>query len=201
MEEAMNKTGQDEMRSRGFEQEAIDSVSRGLQEAILIHEAPPESCWTTRAGKKMPIRLLEAQHLINLLRMLQKHAETKRRAIVELYFDLPPNWASLQGHFDEMHDRVMETTWRDYVDDVFHDLEYESAQRKLKWDLFDGGPIFYEEEIDTTDRAGLRRAISGALKDAISSHGPVTRDNVHSAVKRVVGQIQTYNRGLKKRLT
>lgn len=165
---------------------------------IMIPEAPADPCWTTRSGKKMPIRTLETQHLINLLRMLQKHAETKRRAIVELYFDLPTNWASLQGHFDEMHDLVMEQTWRDYVDDVFHDLESEAATRSVKWDLFNGGPIFYEEEIDTTDRAGLRRAVNGALKDAISSHGPITKDNLHSAVKRIIGQIQTYNRGLKR---
>lgn len=194
----MNKAGVDE---RGFGDEAIAAVSQGLEEAILITQDPPEPCWTTRGGKRLPIRQLETQHLINLLRMLQKHAETKRRAIVELYYDLPPNWASLQGHFDEMHDRVMEQTWREYVDDVFYDLEAEAAQRKLKWDLFNGGPIFYEEEIDTTDRAGLRRAVRGALQDAISSHGPVTKDNLSSAVKRVVGQIQTYNHGLKKRVS
>ncbi len=172
------------------------SLDRGL---IEIVEAPAEPVWTTRGGKKLPIRQLETQHLINLLRMLQRHAEAKRRAIVELYFDLPSNWASLQGHFDEMHDMIMEQTWRDYVDDVFHDLEYEAAHRKIKWDLFNGGPIFYEEEIDTTDRAGLRRAISGAMKDAIRSHGPITNDNLPSAIKRIVGQIQTYNHGLKKR--
>ncbi len=200
----MNKNAEDEMAARGYDEVAMAAVSRGIDEArdgILITEAPTEPCWTTRSGKKLPIRTLETQHLINLLRMLQKHAETKRRAIVDLYFDLPPNWASLQGHFDEQHDRVMETGWRDYVDDVFHDLEYEAAQRKLKWDLFEGGPIFYEEEIDTTDRAGLRRAISGALKDAISSHGPITKDNLHSAVKRITGQIQTYNRGLKRKVS
>lgn len=171
-----------------------------MNDLIPIPAAPAEPCWTTRAGKQIPIRDLEAQHLINLLRMLQKHAEVKRRAIVELYFDLPPNWASLQGHFDEMHDKVMEQTWRDYVDNVFHDLEYEAARRKLKWDLFNGGPIFYEEEIDMTDRAGLRRAVIGALKDAIASHGPITANNLSSTVKRVVGQIQTYNHGLKKKI-
>jgi hypothetical protein len=197
----MNKAGVNEMRARGFDDEAVAAVSRGLEQAILIPEAPAEPCWTTRSGKKLPIRNLENQHLINLLRMLQRHAETKRRAIVELYFDLPSNWASLQGHFDEMHDLVMQQTWRDYTDDVFYDLEAEAARRKLKWDLFNGGPIFYEEEIDTTDRAGLRRHVLGALKDSITAHGPITRDTMASAAKRIIGQIHTYNRGLRKKLS
>ena len=51
-----------------------------------------------------------------------------------------------------------------------------------------------------TSRA-ITGAISGALKDAISSHGPINQDNLHSAVKRVTGQIQTYNHGLKKKVT
>lgn len=166
----------------------MDSIDLGSPEK-------PEATWTTRTGKVIPVRELESQHLINLLRLLQRHAELKRRAIVELYFDLPQNWSSLQGHFDAMHDQVMEQTWRDWVDEAFLDLELEAAARKLSWDLFEGGPIL---EIDTTNRAGLRRAIAGAIKDSIAAHGPITGKNTESLVKRIIGQIHTYNHGIKR---
>jgi hypothetical protein len=38
----------------------------------------------------------------------------------------------------------------------------------------------------SSDRSGFERAIVGALKSAIDAHGPITKENVSSAAKRVV---------------
>lgn len=40
------------------------------------------------------------------------------------------------------------------------------------------------------DEDSLERAIAGALRDAIKSHGPITPDKIGSAVKRIVGNLR-----------
>jgi hypothetical protein len=40
----------------------------------------------------------------------------------------------------------------------------------------------------------LERAVSGALRSAIDAHGPITKQNLGSAVKRVVSQIEAQRR-------
>ena len=39
------------------------------------------------------------------------------------------------------------------------------------------------------DHDRLLRVVSGALKDAIESHGPITKDSVPSAAKRILGSV------------
>lgn len=38
----------------------------------------------------------------------------------------------------------------------------------------------------SSDRSGFEKAIVGALKSAIDAHGPITKENVSSAAKRIV---------------
>lgn len=35
----------------------------------------------------------------------------------------------------------------------------------------------------------LEKLIAGALKDTINMHGPITRDKIGSAVKRIIGSL------------
>lgn len=39
-------------------------------------------------------------------------------------------------------------------------------------------------------RSQLERQVCGALKQAIDAHGPITRENVSSAAKRVVSMLK-----------
>ena len=45
-----------------------------------------------------------------------------------------------------------------------------------------------------TKRSTLERMVAGALKDAINSHGAITKDNISSAAKRVIGVIKAFNK-------
>ncbi len=44
------------------------------------------------------------------------------------------------------------------------------------------------------ERGSLEKAIAGALKSAISAHGPIDLGNIPSAAKRVIGSIKEWNR-------
>jgi len=39
-------------------------------------------------------------------------------------------------------------------------------------------------------RAGLERAITGALRSAIRDHGPITPEHIGSAVNRIIGNLR-----------
>lgn len=42
----------------------------------------------------------------------------------------------------------------------------------------------------------LHPVVVGALKDAINAHGPITRENIGSAAKRIVSQVEGYYKNL-----
>lgn len=44
------------------------------------------------------------------------------------------------------------------------------------------------------DRAAVERQIVGALKSTIDAHGPITRENVSSAAKRIVSELKAKER-------
>lgn len=53
-------------------------------------------------------------------------------------------------------------------------------------------------ELKLQSRSEIEKEIVGALKNAIDSHGPITRVNVHSAAKRVykaLGNLAKRRRG------
>lgn len=130
-----------------------------------------------------------------MLRLLQKNGELKRLAIINVYETM-----SSEAHFQAMCDHVRDMTWRDFVDDVFHDLEYEAARRRLQWDLYGGASVIALSDgigvvdLDGPRRGSLERKIVGAIRDSISSHGPVTHDTAPSAAKRVIGAIKCHNK-------
>lgn len=139
--------------------------------------------WTTRSGVRLPIELLSEQHLVNILRMLQREAEEKRSKMIETC------------NINDLC--LLDQTWRNYVGPEFSSLEHEANQRGLKWDLSDGKPI--NEEVELSEQRGtLERKIVGALRNAIDAHGPITLSNANSAAKRVIGAIKDHNRRFRK---
>jgi len=49
------------------------------------------------------------------------------------------------------------------------------------------------------DRAKLERRIAGALRSTVDAHGPITKQWVGSAAKRVVSEIKVLEREERKR--
>ena len=58
------------------------------------------------------------------------------------------------------------------------------------------------EEIDLNTEDGskrLQRVLAGALRATINDHGPIDGERIGSAVKRLMGQIKTFNRSQRAR--
>lgn len=59
----------------------------------------------------------------------------------------------------------------------------EAELRELIWDFG-----------EVTVRGSLERAVTGAIRDCVNAHGPITKQMAPSAAKRVVGAIRDFNR-------
>jgi hypothetical protein len=163
------------------------------------------SFWTTKGGKEIPINQIEDQYLINILRQLQRNGELKRLAIISVYEEMPDLGGGVAlEHFNKMYDQVNRMIWLDFVDDIFHDLQYEAARRKLSWDRYRGGPItacvdgIGAIDVNGPRRGSLERAIVGAIRDSINAHGAVTIATSPSASKRIIGVIKQWNKRISK---
>lgn len=146
-------------------------------------------CWVTRDGQQIPIGSMDSGHLVNVLRILKKQASCSWRVACHKVL--------AQCDPDLLRKQVGET-WRDYVHELFWDLDAEARRRELDWDLWDGGPALNAEGTDIIDlsrRGQLERKVVGAIRDAIFSHGALTRTTAPSAAKRVIGAIKDYNKG------
>lgn len=53
--------------------------------------------------------------------------------------------------------------------------------------------------IDIEDRSTLESRLAGALKNTIDAHGPITKDWVASAAKRMYGTLKALAREQRKR--
>lgn len=56
-----------------------------------------------------------------------------------------------------------------------------------------------KDGINLNRRGELEKAIVGSLKSCIDAHGPITRLNVSSAAKRVIGTIKQWNKNERNR--
>jgi hypothetical protein len=50
------------------------------------------------------------------------------------------------------------------------------------------------KKIDLNNRSKFERGISGALKSTIHAHGPITKDWISSASKRIIATIKVFNK-------
>jgi hypothetical protein len=51
-----------------------------------------------------------------------------------------------------------------------------------------------EHYVNISERSAVERSICGALKASIHNHGPITKENISSAAKRVIGQLKCYRK-------
>lgn len=140
-----------------------------------------------------PVGQLADDQLKTILQSLKRLGELGRRA-----FD----WAFAES-LDGAHQLVRpylqggkaalrdQTKWKDFLDGPYFDLLLaEAARRELNWDC--APPL--DQEFDLSQRGHLERQVVGAIRDAINAHGPIVNGNAHSAAKRVIGAIKTFNR-------
>jgi hypothetical protein len=152
--------------------------------------------WKTKSGAVISVDKLTNQHLVNILRQLQRVAEHKRLAVIGVYESLPALTGDVEVHFNRMYDETMVMTWKHFVDDVFQELELEAVRRNLPWNLFENCPMILEE-IDLSKYGQLESLVVGALRDSIKQHGNITRETAPSAGKRVMGSLKAFNKRMK----
>jgi len=56
-----------------------------------------------------------------------------------------------------------------------------------------------EELIDLNDRKKFEKRIADALRQTIEAHGPITKEWIGSASKRVVAAVKEHNRAVRKK--
>lgn len=140
--------------------------------------------WTNREGRDVPVSQLDSGFLLSLMDKMYGLAVVKQETIVALY-------ESQRGfYFQDQARRLQELQWRDFVDPVFSDIEYEAASRRLAWEP---KPLSTDRKINLSAKGALERYLVGALRDSINCHGPITKENASSAAKRLMGAIRLFN--------
>lgn len=128
--------------------------------------------------------------LVETLRSLRRLAEIQRQATHYAYCIMQEEASEcMRGSLGKWKSEI--GGWRSFAKQpLFSDLEQEAASRKIFWE--DGSRL--DEPVDLASRGVLERQVVGAIRDAVNSHGPITKETANSAAKRVIGAIKTYNR-------
>jgi hypothetical protein len=145
--------------------------------------------WTNREGKEIPLSNLDDNYLLGLLNRFHRHAVLVKETMASTYHSAEGFYFHRKGQLLDAKD------WREFADEAFFDLEYEAARRKLNWQP---KPITLDQQINMQPKGSLEARILGSLRRTVNAHGPITKDWLMSAMKRIVGDIRTYNHDLER---
>jgi len=96
-------------------------------------QPPRPGYWRNKAGSNIPIKEIISEHLINIIRMLQRNAEYNRALkVAEQFKYVHPDGGAAQDAFDKGFDQLMGSTWKDFVPEVYRELEAEAILRGLE---------------------------------------------------------------------
>lgn len=146
--------------------------------------------WTNREGKDVPLSNLDSNYLLCLLNRFHRHAVMTKESLAGIYHATEGYYFRKKGLLIESQD------WRDFADDAFFDCEMEAARRKLGWMP---QPITFDQQVNMQPKGSLESRITGSLRQTINAHGPITKEWIVSAMKRLVGVIKTYNHDLERK--
>ncbi len=74
-------------------------------------------------------------HLVNTIRMLERHAERKRGVAAAFYICCPePNGDGAQMCFEQERDSAWDATWKDYAPDILWAMREDASRRGLEWE-------------------------------------------------------------------
>ena len=89
--------------------------------------------WTTRDGRRIRICDMSDEHLLNVVKLLQRFAEATRITTVNLYVNTPgPQGDMAQYLFEQEFDAVLDSTYEDYLPEIFDNIELEVKRRGLE---------------------------------------------------------------------
>lgn len=89
--------------------------------------------WTTKDSSKLRICDMSDEHLLNTIRMLQRFGETQRINATVFYTTcLGPQGEMAQDCFNQEFDTVLESTFEDYVPEIYRNLVEDAERRGLE---------------------------------------------------------------------
>jgi hypothetical protein len=92
--------------------------------------------WTTKDGTQIRIYDMMNRHLVNTLRMLRRSAEGRYQDDLALVFGFASTCRGDGAAYaadQACDDMCLRTDWRDYVPDIFWDMESLARERCIEW--------------------------------------------------------------------
>ncbi len=88
--------------------------------------------WTLRGGSKIRICDMEDKHLLNTISMLRRVAVKKRQEEIEHMICPAPCGDVAQDMFSDGYDQLLESSWEDFVHELFEPMVIEAERRGLE---------------------------------------------------------------------
>lgn len=89
--------------------------------------------WRCKDGRQIPVKKLEGDHLLNILRMLNRHAKYELLLTVSSYLNGPyPNGDGAQMAFEGELADLTDMEWWETVPKIYFCLLAEANKRKLE---------------------------------------------------------------------
>jgi len=95
--------------------------------------------WVTKDGQRLRIREIEDSHLVNILRLLRRNCEKRRKlAETQMFCGPGPRGDAACDAFDAELDQIMDGDWRQFIPRSraiqVQNLEDEAERRGLEWE-------------------------------------------------------------------
>jgi len=92
-----------------------------------------EDTWTTISGRKIKVCNMEDRHIINTIKLLLRTAEIKRNKIEKYYLNCPYPQGDIATYcFEQELDRVIQSTYEDYLPPIYCTLVEEAKKREIE---------------------------------------------------------------------
>ena len=90
--------------------------------------------WITKEGQTIPIDELEDRHLLNIIKMMIRQAQKRKKAAIQYLLCYCPQGEMAEMDWDSSLEDLEESGWEGFLSEKFCEMTYEADKRKLNWE-------------------------------------------------------------------